>query len=174
MSSEEHESISAEMASMQTRVSGIESGMARIEASVGSLARSLQERGQTNWAVIIPAMALVAVMIAGAWAIVQLQTQTAIGPILTQNQVSIQDRTEMRAQLSNITTDLSIQRADQKTNVATTTSALTEIETQFRASDQIRNAQTANTNRFLSLLWQKAYSEPFPAEVFYPEISRTK
>jgi hypothetical protein len=49
----------------------------------------------------------------------------------------------------------------------------TEIETQFRASDQSRNVQFANQQRTNALLWRKSYGESYPSEIqYYPEIAR--
>jgi hypothetical protein len=58
--------------------------------------------------------------------------------------------------------------ADAKFNAA-----LTELETQFRASDQERNIQWANIMRNTALLWGRVYQEKYPSEIqFYPSISR--
>ena len=51
-------------------------------------------------------------------------------------------------------------------------SKIEEIETQFRAVDEFRNVNLAGQMRFNALLWQKAYGETFPSEVYFPTISR--
>lgn len=49
----------------------------------------------------------------------------------------------------------------------------TEIETQFRASDQVRNLMHASDMRVLALLWHKSYKEDYPIQnAYYPTIAR--
>ncbi len=54
----------------------------------------------------------------------------------------------------------------------TLTEKLAEVETQFRAADEYRNVNLAGEMRFVSLLWQKSYGEPFPSDIYFPTISR--
>jgi predicted Holliday junction resolvase-like endonuclease len=49
---------------------------------------------------------------------------------------------------------------------------LGEVETQFRAADEFRNVNLASQMRFNSLLWQKAYGEQFPGEIYFPTITK--
>lgn len=51
--------------------------------------------------------------------------------------------------------------------------ALTEVETQFRASDQVRNLQDANQWRIISLIFEKSFKQKFPSDIqYYPNISQ--
>lgn len=48
---------------------------------------------------------------------------------------------------------------------------LKEVETQFCASDIVRNLMHANDMRTVSLLWQKTYGVPYPTDnAYYPTI----
>jgi hypothetical protein len=48
---------------------------------------------------------------------------------------------------------------------------LREVETQFCASDTIRNLMHANDLRIYSLLWQKVYKFPYPTDnAYYPMV----
>lgn len=51
---------------------------------------------------------------------------------------------------------------------------LTEVETQFKAADDYRNINLTSQMRLNSLMWQKAYGEPFPSEMYFPSISNRK
>ncbi len=51
---------------------------------------------------------------------------------------------------------------------------LSEVETQFKAADDYRNINLAAQMRFNSLLWQQAFGQPFPSEVYFPSISNRK
>lgn len=49
--------------------------------------------------------------------------------------------------------------------------ALTEIETQFCASDHVRNLMHANNMRMEAMLWHKAFGESMPTDnAYYPMI----
>lgn len=46
-----------------------------------------------------------------------------------------------------------------------------EIETQFCASDIVRNLMHANDQRQLAMLWEKVYGQKYPTDnTFYPQI----
>ena len=55
---------------------------------------------------------------------------------------------------------------------ASTEARFVEIETQFRAQDQINNIHLADEKRSLSILWPKVFGEPYPSEVYYPQIAK--
>lgn len=68
---------------------------------------------------------------------------------------------------------LSVQLTDARSQLTTVCADLKEVETQFRATDQIRNLMHANDLRVQSLLWQKVYAAPYPAENPYlPTIAQ--
>lgn len=49
---------------------------------------------------------------------------------------------------------------------------LSEIETQFKALDQISNLHIAQQARVNALLWQQSFGAPYPPEIYFPEISK--
>lgn len=63
---------------------------------------------------------------------------------------------------------------DLKTNdlqTSTQTRDLREIETQFCASDIVRNLMHANDMRQLAMIWRKVFGEVYPTDnAFYPQI----
>lgn len=70
------------------------------------------------------------------------------------------DAIELTANLN--ATDIKVIRSD-----------LREVETQFRASDQVRNLTHANDLRVQAMLWKKAFGADFPLDnAYYPEIAR--
>lgn len=54
------------------------------------------------------------------------------------------------------------------------TERLGEVETQFRAADNMRNVNLAAQMRVNALLWQKVFEASLPTEVYYPEISNRR
>lgn len=68
---------------------------------------------------------------------------------------------------------MAVQFNDTRSQLTTVCADLKEIETQFRATDQVRNLMHANDLRIQSLLWQKVYAAPYPAENPYlPTIAQ--
>lgn len=52
-------------------------------------------------------------------------------------------------------------------------SQLKEVETQFRASDQVRNLMHVDTLRIQSMLWRKAFGADYPTgNVYLPTIAQ--
>ena|ERR1700760_2645756 len=83
---------------------------------------------------------------------------------VAQNKKSIEDQS---IRIERLATDLS--RNDLETSGITRD--LREVETQFCASDIVRNLMHANDLRQISLLWQKIYGVPYPtANAYYPTI----
>lgn len=62
----------------------------------------------------------------------------------------------------------------ERVGLAVMETRLVEVETQFRAADQIRNIQWAHTLRFDTLLWEKTFpGSRFPSDVaYYPQVAR--
>jgi LmbE family N-acetylglucosaminyl deacetylase len=65
---------------------------------------------------------------------------------------------------------------DAQSKVGQQTDALTEIETQFCASDIVRNLMHANDMRTIALLWQKTFpGSVMPTDnAYYPTICNRK
>jgi hypothetical protein len=59
-------------------------------------------------------------------------------------------------------------------HMVATDEKLGEIETQFKALDQIGNLHTAHQARVNALLWQHTYGEPYPSDIYFPEISKER
>lgn len=56
-------------------------------------------------------------------------------------------------------------------DLAVTTANLREVETQFCASDIVRNLMHANDLREISMLWRKTYGVEYPvSNAYYPAV----
>lgn len=106
---------------------------------------SAEPNGKTNWLLAFGAISAVAVLVAGAWVIIDQKVELAV--LKTTKQDSI--------------------------DLAVLQSRLVEIETQFRAEDQLMNVHLADEKRTFSLLWPRVFSgEQYPAQVYFPQIAR--
>jgi hypothetical protein len=111
-------------------------------------------------------LALGAALVA-AWVTLNVQLTTAQNTA-TDAQKDAQALSQRVHDLEDETKRLSAAGVEQK-------SALTEVETQFRAADQARNQMHLTDLRYISLLWEHVYKERFPSDVFYfPTLSSEK
>ena len=68
---------------------------------------------------------------------------------------------------------LEIVASDNRAELASVCAALVEIETQFRASDQIRNLMHKADINDISMLWSRSYKQEFPtADTYLPTIAQ--
>ena len=110
----------------------------------------------------ISILGVVLVMVGGGWSLIGLYIKSEV----TQ-QISIisHENSELRETLAQL-------KQGHLSNEALLNSRLVEIETQFRAEDQLRNIQWADMRRTISLLWHRTYNEDYPAQQFYPSIAK--
>lgn len=142
----------------------------KLETALVTFARSRE----TNWPTLIAAGGFIMVILGGGWAIIKMQTELAVAPITTQNAISIQDRSKINDTVTVNGNRISSVEAAIREQKSEFTQKLVEIETQFRASDQIRNIQMANQQRLNFLMWNKSNPDNlFPADsIYYPHISQ--
>lgn len=63
--------------------------------------------------------------------------------------------------------------ADHTASLRVVRSDLREVETQFRAADQIRNLTHATDMRIQAMLWRKTFGAEYPVgNAYYPQIAR--
>lgn len=76
---------------------------------------------------------------------------------------------ELQGRLDRMEETVSANRAQ----FAQVCSALVEIETQFRASDQVRNLMHTNDLRIQAMLWRKSFGEEYPVgDPYLPTIAQ--
>jgi len=107
--------------------------------------KSLSSSGKPNWSAV-------SVVIGAIVALASIY----IAPL----QVKIADQREIDSyQIENVKLTLELKSV--------------EIETQFRAEDQMRNVQFATQQRMNAFLWEKAFGSRYPSDaIFYPAISK--
>lgn len=68
---------------------------------------------------------------------------------------------------------LSAEVVTNRTQITQLCSELTEVETQFRASDQVRNLMHTNDLRVEAMLWHKTYGQEYPvSDPYLPTIAQ--
>lgn len=105
---------------------------------------------------------------------VQQMTRTELAANGAGDAGSRDDRVHLNSAVDTLTKQTSENEATRREQNATIREKLTEVETQFRAGDEMRNLQWAEMRRTLALLWQKSYGEPYPSDVaYYPRIGQS-
>lgn len=146
---------------------------------------------KTNWPLLFGFAALFLTVIGGGWTIIKLQTDNTVKTALSDfgsahAEVSSKLRTDLDAEKSRGEVSISERRANAAEIAANRTATqelkaqnmvinakLTEVETQFRASDQARNVQFADQQRTNNILMQLTKSGvQYPTgPYFFPSIS---
>lgn len=116
----------------------------------------METNGKAAWSTGASVFSALAVLIAGGWVIIDLKVENAVLRA-TQN-----ERAEIAGLKEAATVKDSLLAAK-----------LIEVETQFRAEDQLRNVQWADARRTMALLWEKTYGQQYPTGIqFYPNIAQ--
>ncbi len=120
---------------------------------------ALPTNGTAKWQLWV-SLASIGVVVLGSLMVLYFTAFSALAKV---------DALEIRVALMENTagatrTDVSVIRRD-----------LREIETQFRAADQVRNIMHANDLRTMSMLWKKAFNADYPiSNAYYPTIAQDK
>lgn len=81
------------------------------------------------------------------------------------------DRKQLNDRVHEIEGTISVNSADRKANEASIRASLVEVETQFCASDIVRNLMHANDLRVLSILWTHGKLGTYPTDnSYYPMV----
>lgn len=116
-----------------------------------------ETNGTARWQVWVTA-ASVAVILVGALMTLYVQVNTAYTTA-----VELQGRVDR----------LALALAASESQVTQLCSALVEVETQFRASDQVRNLMHVNDLRTEAMLWRKSFGADYPmGDAYLPTIAR--
>jgi hypothetical protein len=95
-----------------------------------------------------------------------------ISQSLIADEQSRTDRKQLNGRMHDVENDVANGMADRRGQIASINSALTEIETQFCASDVVRNLMHAHDMRIQAMLWGKTHmNETLPTDnSYYPTI----
>lgn len=158
--------------------------VAQLSADVRLLLDRVGTYGKPNWPVIIAgigiAITILATSISAFYFLTTLQTQsivsalvsTRISPMESKAEISIRDRQEIRDQLGVLQGKVSDNTVFFRENIMKINESLREVETQFLASDQMRNIQLSSNMRWTAILWKKVYGDDFPTYEYYPSIAQ--
>jgi hypothetical protein len=172
----------------------------RIEQTRVSMEARIEAITRPKWSLMTALFSICLGLIGGAWVLTGLKFEAAVAPIaLLSEQVKVQvtgdaerlriletasvgslqadatskiDRAQLNDRLHQSETLAGNNLAERRAQQAAMAAKLVEIETQFCASDIVRNSIHAYDQRFFAMLWAKAYpGEKYPTDnAYYPRV----
>lgn len=105
----------------------------------------METNGKSTFGLVLGGLGLCATLVAGGWVILDQKVELSVLKSTKQDSVQI----------------------------AVLEARMVEIETQFRAQDQIANIHLADEKRTMALIWPKIFpGEQYPGQVYFPQIAR--
>jgi hypothetical protein len=173
---------------------------ARFDSELKPINARLDEVGRPNWALMASVASIFLVMVGGFWIGIGLKIEASVSPVTldvaqlhaavgidadrlrqieltTSNSTaadaqSRQDRIQLNDRMRAAESIIASSIGERRGQIATLTAKLVEIETQFCASDIIRNLMHAEDMRVTSLMWAKGFpGSTMPTDnPYYPSI----
>lgn len=140
------------------------------EAKTDGMVQTMANASKPNWANFIAVAMLGAVLVGGAWQLVELKTQVALAPLQAQAAISTEERQSL-AKRADENRSLILEHAVSLGRVFEKTR---EIEQQFKRVGEGLNHFTAEQNRTNKILWDATGKMgEYPAgPYFFPNYSQ--
>jgi hypothetical protein len=155
---------------MITRVEALnvlEANAKKIDAEVDELRKRVEDGTRPNYPFIIGILSTAATLMTGLWLIVGLKIDNTVAPTEIR-MAAMSTRIDAQAATS---AGISDRLAELRVDTTQLKAGEIEIETQFCASDIVRNMLHADDLRNQSMLWRKAFGDSLPTDnAFYPQI----
>lgn len=178
----------------------LEAASTKTNSELSIVRDRLEETLRPNYPLMIGIMSVAATVLAGVWLIVGLKIDATITPngmaivsLQEHNRhidgqltsvdkmagessqadlVSKSDRAQLGARISAIEAQFAVGTADRRGKEEGMRQKLVEIETQFCASDIVRNLMHAQNMRIESIMWSKLFPDShMPTDnAFYPKV----
>jgi len=175
---------------------------ARFAADLKPITSRLEQIGKPNWMLLISFVSIFFVMVTGVWLVIGLKIDAEVGPLsldlaevkatqtgntaiirAQQNATSASmeadatsrtDRAQLNERIHSMEGAVATNAGEQRAQYGVIEAKLIEVETQFCASDVIRNLMHANDMRLAAMLWHKAFPDTtLPTDnAYYPKICR--
>jgi DNA anti-recombination protein RmuC len=172
----------------------------KLDTSMKGVEKQITDFGKTNWPLIVASLSVVMGILAGGWVIMGLFVQSATAPQtvalgqllsttsnldnrlhLVENSTFASnaadsagrsDREQLNGRLRTLEATVHEDSAQRRSEGAAITQKLTEVETQFCASDIVRNLITAADLRLFSMLWSNDFpGQHMPTDnAYYPRV----
>jgi DNA repair exonuclease SbcCD ATPase subunit len=191
-----HESETARAAIIEKAEQNRNSLDDKIDNEVRTLAGKLEQLGSPNWPLMASIVSVFLMMITGVWIVIGLKIDATLTPLALEIQEVKVARAADFARLTSVTMDAAastqadtttrtaVAQADQRLHnledgqnhdsaqLAALEQKLVEVETQFCASDIIRNLMHSNDLRVISIVWHALFlHSTYPTDdAYYPQV----
>lgn len=177
---------------------------ARFETELKPINARLDTVGRPNWALMASIMSIFLVMVGGVWLVIGLKIEATMAPqslaiaqlqatrsvdserlrqleLLTSNSTAADaqsraDRTQLNDRMRGAEAMIGANASERRGQISALSAKLVEVETQFCASDIIRNLMHAQDMRTTSIMWTKLFTNSvLPTDnSYYPSICNRK
>lgn len=163
-------SLSTAVTQLDGRVGHLEHGQREIISELKSLTAVVGASQRTNWTQIISFASFVAILIGGAWAIIDLKNQVALAPVIAQGAISTQERQSLGRQAE----ELKAKIGGNDSEILRLHERFKEVETQFKNLGQDYNKFAAEQYRTNAILWSATgkLGEYPEGPYFFPSFSQ--
>jgi hypothetical protein len=172
----------------------------RIESEIQPLTQKVETLSKPNYAVLLSFVSALFVLAAGVWIVIGLKIGDTLSPVqLVLDQVRVRqasdgekisvleastgnstqadvasktDRSQLNERMKALEAIVQTGQGERRLQASVMEARLTEIETQFCASDIVRNLMHANDLRMFSMLWKGVFPHAeYPIQnAFYPKV----
>lgn len=172
----------------------------RVEQNRVSTELRIEMLTRPKWTLMLSLFSICLVLVTGAWVVTGLKVDSSVAPVaLLSEQTKVQvagsadrmrilettsatstqadvasrgDRAQLNERLSALETSVASNQGERRSQFAVMSAKLVEIETQFCASDIVRNLLRSDDMRIRSVMWAKLYpGEKMPTDnSYYPRI----
>jgi hypothetical protein len=187
--------------SLETRLEVVTKPLAeRMEQNRVSIEARIESIIRPKWTLMASVFSICLGLVGGAWVLTGLKVDAAVQPVaLTVAQVrtqanvdterlraletssagfvqaaaaSVSDREQLNSRLRQLEAMVPSNAAERRSQYSVMQAKLVEIETQFCASDIVRNLMHAHDMRVTSLMWSKVYpGDKLPTDnAYYPQV----
>ena len=139
-----------------------------VDTQFNAIREKVEQITKPNWLMMVGIVSLLLTMVTGVWIVIGLKIDTSTGPMEARVAAMTTSTENTRVLVGTLTERVNVLRND----AATTKASMAEIESQFCASDVVRNLMHASDMRMVSMLWRKQFPDaPYPTDnSYYPRV----
>lgn len=174
---------SERLATLETEVGALSHDITHIKTTVDALAKAQQASQATNWPFVISVMTAAGMLLGGLFLTSslsqlnmalqsKLDIMDFVQPVVIAAEQSKVDRQSLHSKMESNSEKLAEVSSKSDARYAEARSSISEIEAQFKNVGTTSNLRYAETQKFISLLWQKVYGAPLPDIEYFPKAER--
>lgn len=174
---------SERLATVETEVGSLRQDITHIKTTVDALAKAQQAAQATNWPFVISILTAAGMLLGGLFVTSnlsqsnmalqsKLEIMDFVQPVVISSEQSKVDRQALHSKVELNAEKVFEVSAKSDARYAEARSSLSEIEAQFKNVGTTANLRYAESQKFISLLWQKVYGTPLPEIEYFPKAER--